>query len=293
MQRAAEALCHGAVTVVNAMATGRGAALGISLWTKARVTLTGQPGSYAARNLTYPNEDTSLMKATVRRVLQRYRADRRYGAVVETQSSIPVAAGLKSSSAASNAVALATLKALGEEAVGTEAVNFAVEASIEARVTLTGAYDDASACYMGGLIITDNVRNLILKRYALKNRMRVLIHVPAQKHYTKDVDRTKLRNIRPVVEAAHQQALRGNYWLSMTLNGLTYSKAFGYDTSPTNRALVAGAIAAGLSGKGPATAAIVPIAKVYNVLTAWAPIPGRIIKTSFNHHKARAWSLEY
>ncbi|HID18612.1 TPA: shikimate kinase, partial [Candidatus Bathyarchaeota archaeon] len=31
-----EALAYGAATIVNALATGRGAALGIRLWTKAR-----------------------------------------------------------------------------------------------------------------------------------------------------------------------------------------------------------------------------------------------------------------
>ena len=34
------AIAHGAITVINAIATGKGAALGVDLWTKAYVRLT-------------------------------------------------------------------------------------------------------------------------------------------------------------------------------------------------------------------------------------------------------------
>ncbi len=287
MLRTAEALSHGAITVVNAIATGKGAALGVSLWTTARVTVTDQAGSFKGRNLSEPEEGTILMEATVRRVFRRFNANRRFGALVETRSNIPVAVGLKSSSAASNAVALASLKALGKKAGDVETVKLGVDASLEAGVTLTGAYDDACACYFGGLVITDNTHRRILKRFRPKGRFTVLIHVPKEKKYTKDVDPKQLRNIRPFIQAAHREALRGNYWLSLTLNGLIYSIAFGYDTSPIREALESGANAAGLSGKGPAVAAIVPDSKVENVLSAWNRFSGRIIETSFNFAKAR------
>ena len=71
------------------------------------------------------------------------------------------------------------------------------------------------------------------------------------------------------------------------MNGLIYCKAFGYDAKPIREALTGGAIAAGLTGKGPAVAAIVPKTDVENVLSAWDSIPGRIIETSFNFEKAK------
>jgi len=287
MPKVAEALSHGAVTIVNAMATGRGAALGVRLWTRAKVTLTNQAGSFTGRNLTDPEEDTLLIETTARRVFQRFRVDRRFGALVETRSNIPVAVGLKSSSAASNAVALASLKALGKKTSDIQTVRFGVEASLRAGVTLTGAYDDACACYFGGLVVTDNKHRRILKRFKPEGRLKVLIHVPNRKKYTSDVDPTSLKRVRSFVQVAHREALRGNYWNSLTLNGLVYSKAFGYDTTPVREALNAGAIAAGLSGKGPAVAAIVPNSKVDRVLSAWGALPGRIIETSFNHQKAK------
>lgn len=228
------------------------------------------------------------MEATVRRVLGKFKLDRHYGALVETTSNIPVAVGLKSSSAASNAIALATLKALGIMRRDTEIVKLGVDASLEAGVSLTGAYDDACACYFGGLVVTNNTRRQILRRFKPKGRYRVLIHVPKQKKYTKDVDAKKLEYIQSIIETAHREALRGNFWLSLTLNGLTYAGAFGYDLTPIREALTAGAIASGLSGKGPAIAAVVPVSKVESVISAWSSIEGRVIETSFNYEKAKA-----
>jgi shikimate kinase len=171
-------------------------------------------------------------------------------------------------------------------------VKLGVEASLRAGVTLTGAYDDACACYFGGLIVTDNVHRRILKRYKPKDHFRVLIHVPNRKKYTSEVDRASLRKFKPLIQLAHREALSGNYWNSMTLNGLVYCKAFDYDTRPVREALDEGAIAAGLTGKGPAVAAIVPRAKVKHVLCAWDSLPGRIIETSLSFQKAQSSRME-
>ena len=40
----------------------------------------------------------------------------------------------------------------------TEILNAGVKASIETKVSLTGAYDDACACYYGGFVVTDNYK---------------------------------------------------------------------------------------------------------------------------------------
>lgn len=292
MPRVAEAVSHGAVTIVNAMATGRGAALGVRLWTRAKVTLTDRPGLFKGRNMSHPEEDTGLIETTAQNVFSRFRVNRRFGAFVETQSNIPVAVGLKSSSAASNAVALASVRVLGKKVSDIQTVKLGVEASLQAGVTLTGAYDDACACYFGGLMITDNTHRRILKRFRPKGSLRVLIHIPNRKKYTRDVDRASLRHVRTFVQLAHQEALKGNYWNSLTLNGLIYCKALGYDSKPIRYALEEGAVASGLTGKGPAVAAIVPRTKIDGVLSSWASLPGRIIETSFNFQKAKSLRVQ-
>jgi len=93
-------------------------------------------------------------------------------------------------------------------------------------------------------------------------------------------------NIRPLIPMVHREALKGNCWSALTLNGLLYSAALGYDTSSVRDALQAGAIAAGLSGKGPAVAAIVPNSCVKSVLNAWGSYSEEIIETSFNYERA-------
>jgi shikimate kinase len=292
MARGAEAVSYGAVTIVNAMATGKGAALGIKLWTRAKVTLTSHRGLILGRNLSDPNEKGGLAEATAKRVFHRFGYNKRLGAIVETESNIPIAVGLKSSSAASNAVALACVKALGRKTSDIEIVKLGVEASLRAGVTLTGAFDDACACYLGGVVITDNLKRRILKRFKPGRRFRVLVHVPKQKKYTHDVDPAPLKEIRPVIRVAYREALRGNYWNSLTLNGLAYSNAFGYDTVSTTAALNAGAVAAGLTGKGPAVVAVVRESDRDNVRAVWRRLGGLIIETTINFQKAKAMRLE-
>ncbi len=291
MLQAAEALSHGAITIVNAMATGQGAALGVDLWTRATVTLTNKPGTFVARNLTDPREDNVLPEIAARHVFARFGADKQFGAMIETESNIPIAVGLKSSSAASNAVTLASLRVLGRKSTDLEAVRLGVQASLRAGVTLTGAFDDACGCYFGGIVITDNVKRRILKQFRPTDGLRVLIHVPKKRTYTRDLNLQSFRTIRASIRAAHRGALRGDYWNSMTLNGLLYSIALKYDTTVTTAALASGAIAAGLTGKGPAVAAIVPESMKGDVRAAWRRIKGRVIETSFNFRKATARRL--
>src|SRR5208283_5506582 len=96
------AIAHGAATIVNAIALGKGAAFGVDLWTKAEVKLTDEPYVIKAEITSDPKENTLLMEKTVTRVLQRFSLEDSFGAKVKTWSNIPIAKGLKSSSAAAN-----------------------------------------------------------------------------------------------------------------------------------------------------------------------------------------------
>jgi len=289
--REAEAISHGAITIVNAMATGRGAAIGIQLWTKAKVEITNDAGCISGRILSDTRENDALLRLTVNRVLRRYGLHRKLGAYVETTSNIPIAVGLKSSSAASNAVALATVAALRKRVNYLEVLRLAVKSSFDAGVTLTGAFDDASACLLGGLVVTDNIKNEILqhsRHISGSDSLRVVIYVPSGKKYSGSVNRFGFRKIKDLVNLAHAEAIKGNYSFSMTLNGIAYCKAFGYDTSPVTDALREGALAASLSGKGPAIAAIVRNDNVKHLISAWSSYPGKIIQTGLNYEKAKA-----
>jgi shikimate kinase len=284
----ASALAHGAATIVNAIALGKGAAFGVDLWTKAEVRLTDEPRIITGEITSDPAESTLLIEKTVSRVLQHFGVEERFGAEVTTWSNIPAARGLKSSSAAANAVALATVGALGESLDDVEVVKLGVEAAFDAKVTVTGAFDDACASYFGGAVITDNLERKIVKRAALPEDLAVLFHVPSRKAYTADSDVNKLQAVKPLVEVAYKEAQAGNFWAALTLNGLIYSSALGYDPSPSLDALNAGAVAAGLCGKGPAVTAVVPTDKIDAVKAALQHHLGEVLQARMNHEKAKA-----
>jgi shikimate kinase len=284
----ASALAHGAATIVNAIALGKGAAFGVDLWTKAEVRLTDDPRIITGEITSDPAESTLLIEKTVSRVLRHFGVEERFGADVTTWSNIPAARGLKSSSAAANAVALATVEALGETLDDAEVVKLGVEAAFDAKVTVTGAFDDACASFFGGAVITDNLERKIVKQKPLPEDLAVLFHVPARKAYTADSDVNRLRAVKPLVEVAYKEAQAGNFWAALTLNGLIYSSALGYDPSPSLDALNAGAMAAGLCGKGPAVTAVVPADKIDAVKAALQRHLGEVLQARVNHEKAKA-----
>jgi len=280
------AVAYGAITVINAISCGLGAALGVELKTEAYVKLTDRPGRIAGKILSDPGESTILIEKAVNKVLEYFGLQDEYGAYVETRSNIPIARGLKSSSVAANAIVLAVLDALGEKIDDMTILNLGVDAAIDAGVTITGAFDDASASYFGGLTITDNRKREILKHIRDIKQYPVLIHVPEGKIYTSRSNVRRMRIIADEVRALHRMALRGDYWQAMTLNGIIYSEILGFDAGMAIDALENGALAAGLSGTGPAVAAIVPEENIDDVREAWSKHEGRLIETKINLKKA-------
>jgi shikimate kinase len=287
MTRVGKAIAYGAVTVVNAISCGLGAALGVKLWTEATVKLTDEPSAIEGKIISDPTENTELIVKTVKRVLKHLALENEYGAHVETRSNIPIARGLKSSSAAANATALATFDALRENAEDLTVINLGVCAAIDAKVTVTGAFDDACASYFGNIIVSDNNSRTILKLFDVeKGEDSVLIYVPTEKSYTADSDVERMRVVRREVRTICEEALTGNYWTAMTLNGLVHSAVLGYNPQIALDAIRNGAVAAGLSGKGPAVAAIARSENIEDVLREWQQYSGTIIKTEVNREKA-------
>ncbi len=281
------ATAHGAATIINAIATGKGAAFGVDLWTKAKVTLTDEPKVIRGKIRTDPSESTLLIEKTVSRVFAQFNVENQFGAKVETCSNIPIARGLKSSSAAANAVALATVACLRKSMDDLAMVNLGVEAAYDAKVTVTGAFDDACASYFGGIVLTDNLKRILIMRASLPEGLSVLFYVPQKKAYTAHSNVKRLKTVAPLVKIAYREAENANFWQALSLNGLIYSSAIGFNPSVALDALHAGAVAAGLCGKGPAVTAVVPVDFVDDVKVALQRYEGEIIHSNFNSEKAR------
>lgn len=283
----AVAIAHGAATIVNAIALGKGAAFGVDLWTKTEVKLTNEPGIMKAEITSDPQESTLLIEKTVLRVLQQFSLEKSFGAKIKTQSNIPIARGLKSSSVAANATVLATTAAIGKTLSDLEIIKLGVDAAFDAKVTVTGAFDDACASYFGGIVITDNLNREIIKQSLLPENLKVLFHVPPKKAYTADSNVNRLKTLKPLVEVAFEKALEGKVWEALTLNGLIYASASNFNTTIAIDALAAGAVAAGLCGKGPAVTAVVPNDKVDAVKVALQRYEGEILQAHLNSEKAK------
>ena len=96
-----------------------------------------------------------------------------------------------------------------------------------------------------------------------------------------------MRLVKPLVKIAYKEAQKGKFWDALSLNGVIYSAALGYDASAALDALAAGAVAAGLCGKGPAVTAIATEDKVDAVKQALQRHEGAILQTRLNHEKAK------
>lgn len=287
MKGSGQAIAHGAASILNAFATGKGAAMGVDLWTRARVSLRDGASETSALVASDLKESSKLAARVVEKVLEHYGYGGKLHGEVVTSSNIPTAVGLKSSSAAANAVALATASALDQEPNDDVLVEIGVEASLECGVSLTGAYDDSFASWHGGAVLTDNDRRKVEKFLKVPENIGIIILVPPRQTPTGSLDRRRFAPIKRISELAYAEASNGHMWDALTLNGLAFSAVLGEDPRPALSAIEAGALGAGLSGKGPAVVAVVEEKDSKEVRKAFEKFDGRVIETGPNLSRAR------
>ena len=244
----------GAATIVNAFATGRGAAFGLGYVVRARVRpARAWSVRSGGRRLRPPQDALALITA---RTMQR-RLGTRGPLAISIDSQIPPAKGLKSSSA----VGVAVARAVAAEAQATLSLQALLEvvadAGIASGTSLTGAFDDAAACALGGVVLTDNDRRRIVQRSHLPPGLVALVSTPLRSLATGSLRRAAFRPLASLVDEAWAKARRGAIAQAMLANTLAYAPALGHLPRFTLEALKAGAWAAGLSGKGPAEVALV------------------------------------
>ena len=295
-------LSPGSATIINAISTGFGSAFGIGLAIEAEAKFSSK-GVHCSSNL---GADPHLMNLCVEKVLDHYKIGSAKdfddlipsldfgngeGIEVKTKSNLPLGSGLSSSSALSNAVVMATAALVASEfclepLTDIEIINYGIDASLEAGVTITGAFDDASASFFGGLTVTDNANREILHQERMPD-YDVLVFMPDKESLSgsSDVDRMKL--VAPFVRMAFNKVIDGDYLEALTLNGLLYGNVLGFDNNIALDALQAGALASGLSGTGSSFVAIVDDSSVDSVKEAWNSYEGRVIETEVDNRGTR------
>lgn len=253
------AVAPAAGTILNALATGTGSAFAIDLETTATVELTGD-GEIVGEVADQPEADTTLVERCASMTIDEYTdqaglEESPVGARVRTESEVPMASGLKSSSAAANATVLATLDALAvaDSVERIEACRLGVRAARDAGVTVTGAFDDASASMLGGVTVTDNTSDTLLAREEID--WLALVYTPPEQSYSADADVSACKRVAPMADLVEELALDGRYGDAMTVNGFAFCGALEFSTGPMIDALpdVAGV---SLSGTGPSYVAV-------------------------------------
>ena len=274
----------GSATIINAIATGFGSAFGIGLDIVCEAKTTDN-------SINCSNDvgaDNSLMEICVDKVFNYYNISKdEFGIDLKTKSTLPMASGLSSSSASSNAIVKVASSIICEEfdlkpLDDLEIINMAIDASLDAGVTITGSFDDATASYFGGVVVTDNKN----REFIIKEKMdeySILIYMPNFYSKSGDSNPDRMKLLAPLVETAFDFAKQRNYFKALNLNGLIYSATLGFDSTIAIDALQAGAIASGLSGTGSSFVAVVDDNSIDSVEEAWGKYEGRVIKTNVDN----------
>jgi len=240
-----EATLHGAISIVSAIATGKGATIGISLKTKALIKTSSGNGIFIeSRNKTISSR---LINKVIQKVIPKNELEKTK-IRISLESEIPTGYGLKSSSAISSAVALACAKIFRPKWSDNQILLAGVDASIESRVSITGAYDDACGCYYGGYAVTDNYKRKIIKSEKGPRNLISIIFIPKSR---KRGNVKNLKNLSPIFEQAWNLARNSDYWNAMILNGIATSTILNSDPKLITDLVEKGALGASVSGNGP------------------------------------------
>jgi shikimate kinase len=253
---------YAAGTIVNAVATGKGCAFAINL--KTRVEF--DPGD----KVEILERNRKIRSRVVERILREHNIKGK----VQIFSEIPARSGLGSSSALVNALLIALYKARNLNLDALKILEENARISLEAKISYTGAFDDAAASLLGGIVLTDNFEMKILKRDSIN--CDALILMPDSKK--KRVEVKEVRKNTKMVECAFREAMQGEYMLAMLYNSLHYCTLLGYSMDPVLDARKIG-ITAGLSGNGPAYVAFGVKRELKKLSNRWKRY-GKVIYTN-------------
>ena len=280
-----KSLVHGAVSIVSAIATGNGATLGIDTFVKTELDVKAGTGIH----ITSENKTISsrLINKVVENIIPKKQLEK-IRLEIDVESNIPTGYGLKSSSAISTGVAMACSKAFKRKLTDSKILKIGVESSIQTKVSVTGAYDDACACYYGGFNVTNNYKRNLIFRHPASNTLQAVIFLPKIR---KRGNVKKLKNFKSAFKKAWEFAKERDYWNASILNGLATSSILNSDPELLFRLVEKGAMSATVSGNGPSIVAIVKQDHSSRIKKEFSSLEGNIIISSINNKKAEVYEM--
>ncbi len=256
-----------AITIVNALSTGLGCALGIGLYARAEVTVRLARKLHRPTLEIPPEVRTPLVEEALRSGLNRFFPSVPCDASLALTSEIPVAKGLKSSSAVACAVLSAVGQAARADVPPIEIARISADVSRQTGVSATGALDDALAGLTSGFVVTDNERGTLLRESPADHAWEVALFVPPTPHRPSPEWTSAFRARSGEGSRAADEAREGRWWPAMDRNTELVESVMGYDYADLRERLrQAGALASGVSGLGPALACVAPRERVAELL---------------------------
>jgi shikimate kinase len=276
----AHATVHGAVSLVNAIANQKGATLGIGLKVEATVeTIPGKGISIQSENKSLSSR---LINKTVEKIISKKDLEQNKISIT-LESEIPTGYGLKSSSAIYSAIAMACAKIFRPKFTDQQILLAGVDASIESKVSITGAYDDACSCYYGGFNVTDNAKKKRIQFEKGPTNLIAVIFIPKNR---KRGNLKKLKTLSSIFDNAWELAKKANYWDAMIINGLATASILNSEPKIITDLIEKGALGASVSGNGPSIAAVTKKENEAAIKKVFSALEGHIIVSKINNKKA-------
>ena len=276
---------NGAVSIVNAIAIGKGATLGIDTFVETRLRKKQGTGIHiTSENRTISSRliNKVIENMIPNKILEKTRLE------LDFKSDIPTGYGLKSSSAISTAVVLACAKAFKKEITDEEILKIGAKTSIEAKVSITGAYDDACACYFGGFNVTDNLKMQLVQREIAPKELQAVVFLPKSR---KRGNLKKLKNFKNAFNSSWELAKKSDYWNAGILNGIATSSILDSEPNLIMKLIEKGALCATISGNGPSIMAIANKKNVVRVEKEFSGMDGKTMIANINNKKAEVHEL--
>ncbi len=144
---------------------------------------------------------------------------------------------------------------------------------------------DSSACYFGGFVVTNNRTHEIIHHQKAPDNLFAIIFLPK---VTRRGNISKISTMSGLFGEAFKLATAGEYWKAMNLNGMLLSTSLSAEYEPVIKAIKKGALAASISGNGPAIAAVSHEESIEDIKEAFANLNGSVIVSKINNEKATA-----
>ena len=280
-----KATVNGAISIVNAIATGKGATLGTSL--KVEAVIENTPGTGIILETVNRNVSSRLVNRVIEKIVPKKELVKNK-LRISLKTEVPTGYGLKSSSAISSVVALGCAKLFCPKLIDSKILLAGVDASIETKVSITGAYDDACACYYGGFVVTDNYKRKIVHFQKAPQNLAAVIFIPKSR---KRGNVKNLKTLSYLFDQAWNLAKKSQYWDAMVLNGLATSMILKSDPKIITDLINSGAVGASVSGNGPAIAAIGKNKDISNIKKVFSLLEGRVIVSKINNKRAEVHEM--